>query len=108
MEADLYSQLIYLARSVSIALLFITAGAILTVNRPQWPGSWLLLAGAILSSALAATRLLGMVSNNSVWILLAFEAAETLSYALAGIGILLVSIKSRTIEDDPQFAEPAP
>jgi len=49
-----------------------------------------------------------MISNNSVWILLAFEAAETLSYALAGIGILLVSIRSRTIEDEPQVAGQAP
>lgn len=101
MEADLFGQLIYLARSVSIALLFITAGTILAVNRPQWFGSWLLLAGAIVSSSLAATRLLNLIANNSVWVLLAFEAAETTSYVLAGIGILLVSIKARTIDDEP-------
>ncbi len=105
MEADLFGQLIYLGRSVSIALLFITAGAILAVNRPQWFGSWLLLAGAIVSSALAATRLLGLISNNNVWTLLAFEAAETTSYVLAGVGILLVSIKARTISDEPPDME---
>lgn len=106
MESDLYGQLIYLGRSVSIALLFISAGAILAVNRPQWPGSWLLLAGAIISSALAAIRVLGLVAANSnITVLLAFEAAETLSYVLAGAGILLVSIKARTISDEPLTTE---
>jgi hypothetical protein len=100
MDTDLYGQLIYLARSVSIALLFISAGTILAVNRPQWTGSWLLLAGAILSSALAATRLLDLMPSDNVWSLLAFEAAETISYLLAGIGIVLVSVKARTIDDE--------
>jgi hypothetical protein len=99
-NADLYGQLIYLGRAVSIALLFISAGTILAVNRPHWPGSWLLLAGAILSSALAAVRLLGLLPSESVWSLLAFEAAETLSYLLAGVGIVLVSMKARTIDDE--------
>lgn len=106
MDAGLYGQLIYLARSVSVALLFISAGSILAVNRPQWPGSWLLLAGAIVSSALAAIRLLGLMPPDSgILALLAFEAAETGSYVLAGAGILLVSIKARTISDEPLSTE---
>lgn len=100
MEPDLFGQLLYLARSVAVALLFITAGAILAVNRPQWRGSWLLLGGAILSSALAGLRLLGLVSPAAnIWFLLAYEAMETLSFVLAGTGILLVSIKARTVSD---------
>lgn len=101
MEVDLYSQLLFLGRFVVVALLFISAGAILVVNRPQWTGSWLLLTGAILASALAAIRVLGMLpSSSGLWGLLAFEAAETVSYVLAGTGILLVSIKSRTTGDE--------
>ena len=106
MESDLFGQLVYLGRAVSVALLFISAGAILAVNRPQWPGSWLLLAGAIVSTSLAAIRLLGLVSvTSSISVLLAFEVAETLSYVLAGAGILLVSMKARTISDEAAHAE---
>ena len=105
MESALFSQLIYLARSVSVALLFVTAGAILAVNRPQWMGSWLLLGGAILSSSLAAIRLLGLVEPTSgIVAQLAFEACETVSYVLAGSGILCVSVKARTISDEPLAA----
>ena len=101
MEVDLYSQLLQLGRFVVVALLFISAGAILVVNRPQWTGSWLLLTGAILSSALAAIRVLGMLpATSGLWGLLAFEAAETISYVLAGIGIMLVSINSRSSSDE--------
>lgn len=101
MEVDLYSQLLYLGRFVVVTLLFISAGAILAVNRPQWSGSWLLLGGAILSSGLAAIRLLGLLPTNSgLWSLLAFEAAETLTYVLAGTGILLVSMKARSTGDE--------
>lgn len=107
MEADLWGQLIYLGRCVGIALLFIAAGAVLAVHRPHWTGSWLLLAGAILSFALATIRLLGLTPHNNLWTLLAFEAAETTSYMLAGIGILLVSIKARTISDEALDAERA-
>ena len=96
MEADLISQLVYLGRFVVVALLFISAGAILAVNRPQWTGSWLLLSGAILSSALAAVRLLGLLpANAGLWWLLGYEAVESISYLLAGVGVLLVSMKSR-------------
>ena len=106
MEVDLYSQLLYLGRFVVVTLLFISAGAILAVNRPQWTGSWLLLAGAILSSALAAIRLLGLLPPNStLWSLLAFEVAETLTYMLAGAGILMVSIKARATGEEPFGAE---
>ncbi len=106
MEIDLYSQLLYLGRFVVVAMLFISAGAILVVNRPQWTGSWLLLAGAILASALAAIRLLGLLPPNSgLWGLLAFEAVETISYVLAGSGILMVSMKARSSSEEPLGAE---
>ena len=105
-EIDLYSQLLYLGRFVAVTLLFISAGSILAVNRPQWAGSWLLLGGAILSSALAAIRLLGLLpQNGGLWGLLAFEVGETLSYVLAGTGILLVSMKARSPVDEPLGGE---
>ena len=47
-----------------------------------------------------------MVSaTSSISVLLAFEVAETLSYVLAGAGILLVSMKARTISDEAAQAE---
>ena len=93
---DLIGELMGLTRSVGIALLFTTAGAILAVHRPRWRGSWLLLGGAIVSSTLAGFRLLGIFSpDGNVWIAVGYEAFETLSYLLSGVGILLVSMRAR-------------
>jgi hypothetical protein len=96
MEPNLVGTLIHLARSTLSAWLFIIAGVILVVSHPRWPGSWLLLVGAILLSALAGIRLIGLVPQEAnIWILLAFEAADTLGYVLSGLGIVLVSMRAR-------------
>ena len=96
MEPDLISALVHLARATVSAWLFTIAGVILVVSHPRWHGSWLLLVGAIVLSALAGIRLIGVLPQDAnVWALLAFEAGDTLGYFLAGIGILLVSIQAR-------------
>ncbi len=86
----------YLARYTSSAWLFTLAGVILVVSRPQWTGSWVLLIGATFSSALIGIRLLGYLERDTTgWSLVGYEAAETLSFILAGVGVLLVSLRAR-------------
>lgn len=96
MDPNLVGTLMYLARSTLSTWLFTIAGVILVVSHPRWHGSWVLLVGAILLSALAGVRLIGLLPRDpSVWILLAIEAADTLGFVLAGLGMLLVSIQAR-------------
>jgi hypothetical protein len=96
MEPNLVGTLIYLARSTLSAWLFTIAGVILVVSHPRWRGSWVLLVGAILLSALAGIRLIGLVPDNAdVSVLLAFEAGDTLGFVLSGLGIVMVSIRDR-------------
>ena len=96
MEPDLIGTLINLARATLSAWLFTIAGVILVVSHPRWRGSWVLLVGAILLSTVAGIRLIGFTPKEAdIWVLLAFEAGDTLGYVLAGLGIVLVSIRDR-------------
>jgi hypothetical protein len=96
METDLIGTLIYAAQSNVSAWLFTIAGVILVVSHPRWRGSWVLLVGGVLLAALAGIRLTGFPPRDAdVWILLAFEAGDTLGYVLAGLGMLLVSMRAR-------------
>jgi hypothetical protein len=96
MEPDLASTLVHLIRITLSAWLFTIAGVILVVSHPRWRGSWVLLVGAILLSALAGVRLIGYLPGDAnIWILLALEAGDTLGYVLSGLGVLLVSIRAR-------------
>jgi len=96
MGNDLVGEFLYLARFSLVSWLFTVAGVMMVVSRPRWYGSWWLLLGAILSSALVGTRLLGFVpANGSVWFWVGYEAAETLSFILTGIGVLMVSMRQR-------------
>lgn len=96
MEPALISALVHLARATVSAWLFTIAGVIMVVSKPRWRGSWVLLVGAILLSALAGVRLIGFLPRDpDVWVLLAFEAGDTLGYVLAGLGVLLISIRAR-------------
>jgi hypothetical protein len=96
MESNLVGTLMYLARSTLSAWFFTIAGVILVVSHPQWRGSWVLLVGAFLLSALAGIRLIGFLPRDAdLWVMLAVEAVDTLGYVLAGLGVLLVSIRTR-------------
>jgi hypothetical protein len=96
MEPNLISALMHLARTTLSAWLFTIAGVILVVSHPRWRGSWLLLIGAILLSALAGIRLIGLLPQDAnEWVLLGFEVGDTLGYILAGLGVLLISIRAR-------------
>lgn len=96
MEPDLISALVHLARTAVSAWLFTIGGVILVVSKPRWRGAWVLLVGAILLSVIAGIRLIGLVPKDAdVWVLLALEAGDTLGYVLAGLGVLLVSIRAR-------------
>jgi hypothetical protein len=96
MDSHQVSVLIELARTTLSAWLFIIAGVILVVSHSQWMGSWVLLIGAILSSAIAGILLIGFVPEDAdVWILLTFEAGSTLGYFLTGIGAVMVSMQAR-------------
>jgi hypothetical protein len=103
MEPSLLGTLMFLARATLSAWLFLIAGVILVVSHPRWRGSWLLLFGSILLSALAGVRLMEVLPRDSnVWIMVGFEAWETLGYVLSGIGVLLVSVRARS--DTPEGA----
>jgi hypothetical protein len=55
-----------------------------------------LLVGAIILSALSGVRLIGLLPRETdVWLLIAFEAGDTLGYMLAGLGAVLVSMRAR-------------
>jgi hypothetical protein len=96
MGPDLLGEFLYLARFSLVSWLFTIAGVIMVVSRPRWPGSWWLLAGAIISSALVGARLLGFVPRDaSVWVWIAYEALETLGFVLTGVGVLMVSVRQR-------------
>jgi hypothetical protein len=96
MEPSLVGTLIYLTRSTLSAWLFTIAAVILVVSHPRWRGSWVLLVGAILLSALTGIRLIGFLPRDpDVWVLLAFEAGDTLGFILAGLGVLMVSMRAR-------------
>jgi hypothetical protein len=96
MAPDFYGELLYLMRYTLSAWLFTIAGVILVVSRPQWSGSWLVLVGAVFSSTLVGIRLIGFLERDPTgWGAVAYEAAETFSFFLAGVGVLLVSIRSR-------------
>jgi len=96
MGADLFGEFVYLARLSLVSWLFTIAGVIMMVSRPRWFGSWWMLLGAILSSALVGMRLLGFVPRDaSVWVWVAYEAGETLGFVLTGIGVLMVSMRQR-------------
>jgi len=93
---DFVGEFVYLARFSLASWLFTIAGVMMVVSRPRWYGSWWLLVGAILSSALVGVRLLGFVpQNGSVWFWVGYEAAETLGFILTGIGVLMVSMRQR-------------
>jgi hypothetical protein len=96
MEAELVATLFQLTRATLSAWLFTIAGVILVVSHPRWRGSWVLLIGAIILSALAGIHLIGLIpSDADIQVLLAFEAADTLGYVLAGLGVLMISLRSR-------------
>jgi hypothetical protein len=96
MEPDLVSTFIHLIRVTLSAWLFMIGGVILVLSHPRWRGSWVLLLGAIMLSAFAGIRLIGFVPRDaSVWVLVAQEAGDTLGYVLAGLGVLMVSIRAR-------------
>ncbi len=96
MEPHQVGELIYLLRSTLSAWLFMIAGVILVISHSRWPGSWVLLIGAILLSSIIGIQLIGVVPKNAnVWILLAVEAGATLGYVMTGIGAVLVSMRAR-------------
>lgn len=96
MGNELVGEFLYLARFSLVSWLFTIAGVMMVVSRPRWYGSWWLLLGAILSSALVGMRLLGFVPRDaSVWVWVAYEAGETLGFVLTGIGVLMVSMRQR-------------
>jgi hypothetical protein len=96
MEPDLLSTFVHLIRATLSTWLFTIAGVILVVSHPRWRGSWVLLVGAILLSALAGIRLIGLLPREAnPWVLLAFDAGDALGYVLAGLGALLVSMRAR-------------
>ena len=96
MEPHQVGTLIELIRSTLSAWLFMIAGVILVISRSRWLGSWVLLIGAILLSAVTGLQLIGVVPKDAnVWILLAIEASETLGYVLTGLGAVLVSMQAR-------------
>ena len=101
MGHDLVGEFLYLARFSLVSWLFTIAGVMMVVSRPRWYGSWWLLLGAILSSALVGMRLLGFVPRDaSVWVWVAYEAVETLGFVLTGIGVLMVSMRQRQSRRD--------
>jgi hypothetical protein len=96
MEPQQVSVIIDLIRSTLSAWLFMIAGVILVISRSRWMGSWVLLIGAIILSAITGIQLIGVAPKDAnVWILLAFEAGNTLGYVLTGIGAVLVSMQAR-------------
>lgn len=102
MEPDLASTLVFMIRATLSAWLFTIGGAILVVSQPRWRGSWVLLVGAIVLSAFAGIRLIGFIPRDAnVWIQVGMEAGDTLGYILAGLGVLLVSIRARKERPSP-------
>ena len=96
MSSEIVGEFLYLARFSLVSWLFTIAGVIMVVSRPRWPGSWWLLVGAMISSALVGVRLLGFVPRDAnVWIWIGFEATETLAFILTGAGVLMVSMRQR-------------
>jgi hypothetical protein len=98
MPTDLLGEFFYLARFGVSAWLFTIAGVIMVISRPAWPGSWWLLGGSIVSSALVGMRLIGFGADGELWSALAAEAIETLGFVVTGCGVLLVSMKARSRE----------
>jgi len=79
---------------------------IMVISRPRWYGSWWLLLGAIISSALVGVRLIGFVPRDaSVWVWVAYEAVETAGFILAGTGVLMVSMRQRA--EQPRGSSPS-
>jgi hypothetical protein len=86
----------YIARFVLNPLLFVAAAVVLMNARPRWHGPRWLLAGAIVSVAVVAVRLLGWpASGTSAEAWLVYEATESLAFVAVGVGVVLTALSVR-------------